>query len=247
MIALKGDESLSGKITYNSNNQNAIKARDLRSNHPIQVRLQKEIQDINYKKYRFEVKRGEKTPGHRVISNEDAGLVLLALDLGEPWSCHQRYRIMDDSHSRIFGRPIVDGYRILVMHELFNSSSTCLANIDDRNFAGYNLTKYFLAFAVSEIIKSNKKGKGIWRDFKSLFIQGNLDNFVTIFSSISETTALDLNANVEELNDVGDFDYKAELKSANWCRSQARQLVASYQKDVKRKKADSLDKLLKDF
>ena len=32
VVALKGDTSLAGKITYNSNNQNAIKARDLRSN-----------------------------------------------------------------------------------------------------------------------------------------------------------------------------------------------------------------------
>ncbi|WP_280571296.1 AIPR family protein, partial [Chromohalobacter sp. 296-RDG] len=36
LIEVKGDTSLSQKITQNSNNQNAIKARDMKSNHNIQ-------------------------------------------------------------------------------------------------------------------------------------------------------------------------------------------------------------------
>lgn len=43
LIEVKGDISLSQKITRNSNNQNAIKARDLKSNHNIQQRLKAEV------------------------------------------------------------------------------------------------------------------------------------------------------------------------------------------------------------
>ncbi len=139
VVALKGDTSLAGKITYNSNNQNAIKARDLRSNHPIQARLQREIMDIDYGNYRYEVKRGEDNQGFNVISNEEAGLILLAIDLGEPWSCHQRYRVMDDSHARIFGQPHVNGYKIVALHEAFRGTLVGLEELDDKPFAAYNL------------------------------------------------------------------------------------------------------------
>ena len=37
VVAVKGNTPLAEKITYNSNNQNAIKARDLKSNHPTQA------------------------------------------------------------------------------------------------------------------------------------------------------------------------------------------------------------------
>jgi len=39
LIETKGDTALSQRITTNSNNQNAIKARDLKSNHNTTVRL----------------------------------------------------------------------------------------------------------------------------------------------------------------------------------------------------------------
>lgn len=46
LIEVKGDVTLSQKITRNSNNQNAIKARDMKSNHNIQQRLKIEIDRV---------------------------------------------------------------------------------------------------------------------------------------------------------------------------------------------------------
>ena len=46
VVAVKGNSTLAEKITYNSNNQNAIKARDLRSNHPTQARLRKKYEEL---------------------------------------------------------------------------------------------------------------------------------------------------------------------------------------------------------
>lgn len=50
-------------ITTNSNNQNGVKARDFKSNHPIQTRLQHEFKDLYGDQYVFEVKRGEPIKG----------------------------------------------------------------------------------------------------------------------------------------------------------------------------------------
>ena len=51
VVALGDDEQLSEKITHNSNNQNAIKARDQKSNNPIQQRLKTEVAELGYSNF----------------------------------------------------------------------------------------------------------------------------------------------------------------------------------------------------
>ncbi len=77
-----------------------------------------------------------------------------------------------------------------------------------------------------------------------LFEYGSIAEFANVFRSISQTVALDLNAEVQEQLDEGKLDYKASLKSANWCKSMAGTLVSSYRKDVKRKKAEPMEEML---
>lgn len=112
IICLNNDD-LAKKITINSNNQNSIKPRDLRSNHDIMIRLKSEFGKEDYG-YEFEIKRGEKfESGKPVISNEDAGRLLLAFDAMEPYSCHQIYKVFDEKYAEIFGRPEVNAGRIV--------------------------------------------------------------------------------------------------------------------------------------
>jgi hypothetical protein len=104
-------------ITEKSNNQNGTKARDFKSNSYVQVRLQndfkKHFNDIFY----YEIKRGESTPETaEIISNEIAGLYLMAFDLKEPWGTHRKYQVFEDKHSEIFGRPEVNAHRIVMLH-----------------------------------------------------------------------------------------------------------------------------------
>ena len=74
------DEVLAKTITHNSNNQNAIRPRDLRSNHSIMVRLQKEMAG-EPGDYFFEIKRGETAAvGSTVITNDEIGRALETLD-----------------------------------------------------------------------------------------------------------------------------------------------------------------------
>ena len=107
LIETKGDTALSQRITTNSNNQNAIKARNLKSNHNVQQRLKVEVSAISNDTVAYEIKQGEVDQVKTVLTNEAAGLILLAMDLAQPWSCHQKYKVMDELHSDIFGRPDV--------------------------------------------------------------------------------------------------------------------------------------------
>ncbi|WP_256822993.1 MULTISPECIES: AIPR family protein [unclassified Pseudomonas] len=249
VIALGGDEVLTDKITQNSNNQNAIKARDMRSNHGIQQRLKKEVSLDKSGKYSLQVKQGEVVlKGSTIISNENAGLALLALDLGEPWSCHQKYKVMDDSYSKIFGRSDVTGAKIIGLYLALDAIKDTLDSFDDQLFGNYTLTRYFLGYVVSEIIKDDPVGKNVLNNIKTVLDNGKLQEFLDVFTALANTTVSDLNAEVDELRDNEDgFDYKRDLKSQKWCKNMCSKLRAAYIKDVKRKKADPVSKLLADM
>lgn len=242
LIETKGDAALSQRITTNSNNQNAIKARDLKSNHSIQQRLKAEVSAISNDTVAYEIKQGEINKGKTVLTNEAAGLILLAMDLAQPWSCHQKYKVMDELHSDIFGRPDVTGARIVGYWECFKSAESALDAIEDKHFAYYNLTKYFLVYAVVSLIRTKPEGGAMLSNMKGIIRSGRVPELVKIIRALAKSLALDLNAEI-----VGEgaeaFDYKNELKSPTWCKKISARLVAQYSKDVMRKKAEPIDAL----
>lgn len=169
VVAFGDDAELSEEITHNSNNQNAIKAHDQKSNNPIQQRLKKEVALLNYDRLVLEVKQGELNSKKNVLKNENAGLALLATDLGEPWSCHQKYKVMDESHAKIFGHADVTGAKLVFCHLLVENMCRVLDGFDDHVFGHYNLTKFFMAHAVSQIVREDADVKAIFNDPKALF------------------------------------------------------------------------------
>ncbi|KEZ21167.1 AIPR protein [Sphingobium yanoikuyae] len=239
LIEVKGDISLSQKITRNSNNQNAIKARDLKSNHNIQQRLKAEVNKATSGEYAYEIKQGESNKGKELISNESAGLVILAIDLEQPWNCHQKYKVMDDLHSDIFGRPGVTGARVLALWKSFQALDEALKQLDNVQFAHYTLTRYFLAYAVARIIRDDPVGAQVMADLDAVVEKGRLDDFVEAFASLAVAAANDLNAEVADAEDEH-FDFKTDLKSSKWCRQISTRMLAQYKKDVGRKKADPI-------
>lgn len=240
LIEIKGNSALSQRITTNSNNQNAIKARDLKSNHNIQQRLKAEVNDVSNDTVVYEIKQGEANRGKLVLKNESAGLILLAMDLEQPWNCHQKYKVMDDLHSNIFGRPDVTGARIMGYWECFKSVESALDAIEDKHFAYYNLTKYFLAYAVVSLIRTEPEGVAMLNNMKGILISGRLAELGKIIGDLAKSLAFDLNA---EIVDEDVFNYKNELKSPTWCKKISARLVAQYSKDVMRKKAEPIETL----
>ena len=246
LIEVKGNIALSQTITRNSNNQNAIKARDLKSNHNIQQRLKAEVDAASKSHYAYEIKHGEDNKGKSIISNENAGFVLLAIDLEQPWSCHQKYKIMDDLHSDIFGRPGVTGGRVLALWKCFHSTDDALKELDNEPFANYTLTRYFLAYAVGRIIKDDPVGSSVMSNLDAVAAGGKLPDFVAAFAGLAAAAANDLNAEIAS-DDDEHFDYKNDLKSSKWCRQTAARMLAQYKKDVSRKRADPISKIFKDM
>lgn len=242
LIETKGDRALSQRITTNSNNQNAIKARDLKSNHNIQQRLKAEISAISNDSVAYEIKQGEDNKGKSVLTNEQAGLILLAMDLAQPWNCHQKYKVMDELHSDIFGRPDVTGERILGYWECFKTIGAALDAIEDKHFAYYNLTRYFLAHAVVSLIRTEPLGVAMLNNMKGILTSGRLTELGELFGCLAKSIAFDLNAEIAG-EDTETFDYKNELKSPTWCKKISARLIAQYSKDVMRQKAEPIGAL----
>lgn len=239
LIEVKGNVSLSQKITRNSNNQNAIKARDMKSNHNLQQRLKVEVDKVSDGEFAYEIKQGENNKGKDVISNEDAGLVLLAADLEQPWNCHQKYKVMDDLHSDIFGRPIVTGGRVIALWKCFQTIPNCLGELENQAFANYTLTKFFLFFSVISIMKDSQEGLKLLSSLDDVAKNGQLDELADGFAILAENAAIDLNAEIAPEEDEY-FDYKNDLKSQKWCRAMSAKLLAQHKKDVRRNKAKSV-------
>lgn len=232
------DPELALKITHNSNNQNAIKPRDLRSNSVIQMRLSKEFELFDGKQYGFEIKRGQIPATAEVISNEWAGRLLLAFDLLEPWVCHQPYKIFDELYEKIFGRPSVTAKRIILVFEIMKVIHQKLMFIENKLFAYYSLTKFFILYVVSQVLQQDKVGKTIYQDPN--IVLGNpkgLGALQACIGKVIDDIIVDLNAEVKELGDT--FDYKNHLKSPVQVKTLSEKIISTYVKLAARGRIDA--------
>ncbi|MGE0232392.1 MAG: AIPR family protein, partial [Flavobacteriaceae bacterium] len=241
VISLKSDD-LSRKITVNSNNQNSIKPRDLRSNHDIMLRLRAEFSQSNCG-YEFEIKRGQPNDsGLPVISNEDAGRELLAFDLNEPYSCHQIYRVFDDKYAEIFGRREVTFGRILFLRQLMELTATALSELENRPIASYALTKYLLLNCIGHVIRLFVSGRKFLADSDLMNAEDARGRVLGVCEPIIRDMIVDLNY---ELRSVGPaFDYKKEFKSPEAVNDWRLRLLRTYEKDFKRGKTPGLGEII---
>jgi AIPR protein len=241
VIEIKGNDELSRDITLKSNTQNAIKPRDMRSNHHLMVRLKKGFEELGYKNVVFEIKRGEVSDDHEIISNEEAGRLLLVFDLKQPYSCDQIYKVFDDFYADIFGRPQVNASRIILLNEIMKAIKGELDSLDSRPFAHYTLTRFFILYVVAEIIRSDQVGAKFASDPRELIADDTkMARFMKIITDIIKGVIIDLNHETIEFGE--NFDYKSMLKNREQILKLGTALISSYKKDVARNKADTISK-----
>jgi hypothetical protein len=240
VINLDPATELAAMITRNSNNQNAIGARDLQSNSIIQKRLKEDFNRSFGGKFGYEIKRGEEAQGERIITNEEAAKVLLAFDLEMPWSCHQSYRYFDDLHSDIFGRPVVTAKRIVGLIAVRDAVIAALEGLNNQLVAKYSVTPYFVMYLVKQALKPDRLGKRFCQDPGQFEADASFDSIVGVVRRIADDLIVDLNAELTERDaDKSPFDHKRELKSANAVRALSNAVLPMYQKAVSRKRATS--------
>ncbi|HEV2574163.1 MAG TPA: AIPR family protein [Beijerinckiaceae bacterium] len=241
IIEIGGDDDLAREISINSNNQNGIKARDLRSNDVLQIRLQSEFAKLNFEGFQFDVKRGEEGSGN-VVSNEYAGKLLLAFDLDEPWSCHQTYKVFDEKYAEIFGRPGVSAQRIIFLHKVMELIENQLPTLSNVPFAHYGLTPYALLAAVKRLLQEEELGESLCQNPEVIFQGNTLSCVLSTIDELLKSIIVDINHEMHSGQHLA--DYKSDLKSRSSVTKLLDELIRSYQKDKARGKVDDLQQRL---
>lgn len=210
-IQLDPTSSEAKMITEYSNNQNAVKPRDFKSNHQIQIRLRGEFRKHYGGVYAYEIKRGDVEDPGDPISNEDAGLYLMAFHLKEPWATHRKYEISEDKHSALFGRPEVAADRIVLLKIIEGEIEKRLRSLENQLVAKHVLTKFMLLFVVREYFSDDavfndiiSKPQKFMRD-----AEGRA-RFAKILGRFIDEIAIDLKMESREFQE--DFDYRDKLR-----------------------------------
>lgn len=241
IIEMDVDSDLSALVTHYSNNQNGVKARDFKSNSPIQIRLQNEFREHYEGQFAFEIKRGEHPGRGEVISNEDAGLYLRAFDLKEPWATHRKYELFDEKHSDLFARPEVTADRIVLCHLLATTIGAVSDKIANGLFGKYALTKFAILYMLRQIIEFDPTGERLLREPQAFVREADTrERLTTAMGKIVGDMIVDINDEVKEYGD--DFDYRGRLRDAEWVKNLSRTVVGTYQKMVQRGRVPSLDR-----
>ncbi|MET0649887.1 MAG: AIPR family protein [Pyrinomonadaceae bacterium] len=237
-IKLEPKSSLAKTITEFSNNQNGVKDRDFRANEPKQIRLQNEFKDKYAGTYSFEIKRGEIKGSGKVISNEEAGLLLMAFDLKEPWATHRTYQVFEDKYSQIFGHKDVTADRIVLVRVIAEAIDAALPHIKNVAVARYKLTRYMMVYIVRNILESDELARDILtKPQKFVRDENDRNRFRSSIAGIVEDIVVDLNAELEEAGE--DFAYRDKLREEEWVRDLTRGIVADYTKLVRRGRIQS--------
>lgn len=232
-IQLDPASGLAKQITEFSNNQNGVKARDFMANNRIQIRLQTEFRRCYPGQYEFDIKRGEPLGEGVTISNEDAGLFLMAFDLKEPWATHRKYQVFDDKHSALFARPEVTADRIVLCQTIMEVIDTIVPKLHNTLFAKYLLTRYFLIYVVRLILENDVLAKDLLTAPEK-FVRNptNRQHFARCIQTFVEDVIIDVNAEVDSFGE--DFDYRDKLRDSDWVKKLANTIVADHLKQVNR-------------
>lgn len=179
------------------------------------------------------MKRGEHLDwaAEKVIENELAARILLAFDRKDPSSCHQTYKLFDELHADLFGRPEVDAYRVVALHDIFAIVMDKLSLMSNSLFARYSLTRYLLIYLIREALETDATGKEFCAN-PAGFISNASDraHFKSCAASICASLVRFLDNEFKRKTADGMFyDYKRELKSPKAVQDLAAAIISQYQ------------------
>jgi len=216
VVQLDAGGELTDKITFRTNNQNSVDIRDQRSTDPIQRDLQEQVKAQYGAEMAYAIRAGEVFPRDiRVLDNQRAAQLLMAMYVGEPWNAVRKVRLFDEDYRTIFNRE-VDGHRlylIALVDQVLDAVADDLRGDLRASFASVRVT---IAHILAQLLRQSQEGKDLlaapqrWlpdlRDAVSVALRDEAKSIVDLVNGYI----------AEQIKERGDeFDPKIVFKNEN--------------------------------
>jgi hypothetical protein len=136
-------------------------------------------------------------------------------------------------YADVFGRPAVNADRIVLCQIIMEEADKARAEIANRLFGKYILTRYLLVYLLREILEHSERGPDVINT-PGYFVEDKThrEHFRKCIGIILKDIVVDLNG---EVKDSGkDFDYRDKLRDEEWVLGIRKSIVTLYQKLVGR-------------
>ncbi len=246
VIKTGDDNRLADKITYYTNNQNAISMRDLKSNDKVQQDIQQQFFELFNNEILYKIKSGEDVHGYKtVVPNDFAAQLITAFYLKEPHNTHQKTRIFSNNYNEIFNRRIDASY-IYLINLMYQAIEHNIGQIEHQGIRSYKTTRFFFLYLFRLILEKDDEGKNLISDSKNFLQNSDGKDLLSVFGKLFNVVVPDFNYYVNELVEEkgGFYDYKNDLRKANRVKEFGGRLLTEYLKSVNRHPEDAFSYLL---
>ena len=158
VVEVDTHSDLPEKITYRTNNQNSVDVRDQRSRDSIQRDLQTEVSEVFDKDFAYAIRRGEKVIGDRILTNERAAQLIVAVYLDESWNAVRKVVLFDDGYQRILSRRI-NAHKLLLVSLLDESIEAMRDDLRPELSASFASVRFTLVGLLADVLRLNKRGR----------------------------------------------------------------------------------------
>ncbi|MGX1575957.1 AIPR family protein [Cellulosimicrobium funkei] len=164
IVQVPSSSDVSDRITYRSNNQNAVTLRDQRSNDKATRALQRDVENKLGGLLSLQVKTGEIAPaGVPAMENTAAAQLIMAFYLEEPWAAVRKLRLFDQDFRRIFSRN-VGAYHLYLVHLVDDAVSSSRQELRNDLAASFAAVRFTLVYLVSCILDATEAGRQLKRE-----------------------------------------------------------------------------------
>lgn len=157
------DSDVASQITYRTNNQNAVNMRDQRSTDPIMLDLQGHTREAFGETFGLRIRAGEAVNARRVLDNQDAAQLIMAVYLEEPSAAVRRVRLFDEDFRRIFSRSI-DAYKLYLLSMLEEIVSARRSSLRPELQSSFASVRFALLYLVALVARISTEGRDLFAD-----------------------------------------------------------------------------------
>lgn len=248
IVQLDTSSQLIQKITYFTNNQNAISLKDLKSDDRVQRAIQREFGELFNGRVFYRSKRGDVLSGcEETIESDFAAQLIEAFYLGNPQSTHLKNDLFGEKYSKIFSKNITAD-KIYLAKIIYDVIEENIVKITNEQIRAYGMAKFFFTYVFGEIIKADKLGLALVSNPKD-FILKDMDVLKKTFLKLWGFLSADINAYIEDYTEKSGniFDYKNVFKNADFIRSGIKQIKLDHQRNMIRHPEDSFENIYKNL